>query len=132
ADRFKRPQATLIVASLLFAVLLLVLAHCGAVIATVIAIGIASGLPAGPIMSLPSRVLQPATRAPGMGLFYTLYYAVMMLGPVIAGAAAKSTGSAAAAFDFGAAVLVVCPLLLWGFNRIVAVGGRRRGLSGSR
>src|SRR5262249_50770885 len=123
ADRLGRPQTTLVVASLLFAVLLLVLAHSGAVVATVIAIGIASGLPAGPIMSLPARVLQPATRALGMGLFYTLYYAVMMLGPVIAGAAAKSTETAAAAFDCGAAVLVVCPALLWVFNGIVAGRG---------
>jgi hypothetical protein len=44
----------------------------------------------------------------------------MMLGPVVAGACAKWTGSAAAAFDFGAAVILACPLLLWGFNRIPA------------
>lgn len=50
----------------------------------------------------------------------TLYYATMMLGPVVAGACAKSTGSAAAAFDFGAAVLLACPVLLLGFNRIPA------------
>jgi len=29
-------------------------------------------------------------------------------------------GRAAAAFDFGALVLVICPLLLWVFNRIAA------------
>jgi hypothetical protein len=55
-----------------------------------------------------------------MGVFYTLYYAVMMLGPVIAGAAAKWTGSASAAFDFGALVLVLCPLALWAFNVMAA------------
>ena len=75
----------------------------GAVIPIVIALGLISGLPAGPIMSLPARVLRPATRAIGMGIFYTLYYAAMMLGPVIGGACAKWAGSAAAAFDFGAA-----------------------------
>src|SRR5690349_4074398 len=83
-----------------------------AVIASVIALGLVSGQPAGPVMSLPARVLQGATRAIGMGVFYTLYSATMMLGPIIGGAAAKWTGSAAAAFDFGAAVLVACPLLL--------------------
>ena len=72
-------------------------------------------------MSLPARVLQPATRAIGMGLFFTVYYAAMMLGPVIGGACAKWTGSAAAAFDFGAAMILLCPVLLWGFYRI-AVG----------
>ena len=44
----------------------------------------------------------------------------MMLGPVVGGAIAKWTGSAAAAFDFGAAVMLACPVLLWGFNRIAA------------
>jgi hypothetical protein len=53
-----------------------------------------------------------------MGIFYTLYYATMMLGPVVAGALAKWTGGAASALDFGAAALLACPLLLWGFNRI--------------
>jgi hypothetical protein len=51
-------------------------------------------------------------------VFYTVYYAAMMLGPVIGGAYAKWSGSAAAAFDFGAAMVLACPLMLWGFNRI--------------
>jgi MFS family permease len=120
ADRFKRPQTMLVVASILFAALMLALAHSGAVIATVIVLGIVSGQPAGPIMSLPARVLEPATRAIGMGLFYTIYYAAMMVGPMVAGSAAKWSGSAAAAFDLGALMLVICPLLLWVFNRIAA------------
>jgi len=91
-----------------------------AVIPLVIAIGLISALPSGPIMSLPARVLQPQTRAIGMGIFYTVYYAAMMLGPAVAGAIAKSTGSAAAALDFGTAALLACPVLLWGYNRIVA------------
>jgi len=33
--------------------------------------------------------LRPATRAIGMGLFYTLYYVTMMLGPAVGGACAK-------------------------------------------
>ena len=118
ADRLKRPQGVIIAGSIVFAGLMLCLAHTGAVIASVIALGLVSGQPAGPVMSLPARVLQPATRAIGMGVFYTLYYATMMLGPIIGGAAAKWTGSAAAAFDFGAAVLMACPLLLVVFNAI--------------
>lgn len=120
ADRLKRPQSVLVAGSIVFASLMLCLAHTGAVIASVIALGLVSGQPAGPVMSLPARVLQPATRAVGMGVFYTLYYAAMMLGPIIGGAAAKWTGSAAAAFDFGALVLVACPLLLVLFNRVAA------------
>jgi MFS family permease len=105
---------------LLFALAMLALTRSDAVIVIVTALGMVSGLPAGPIMSLPARALRPETRAVGMGTFYTIYYATMMLGPVVAGALAKSTAHAAAAFDFGAAVLLTCPLLLWGFNRLPA------------
>jgi predicted MFS family arabinose efflux permease len=86
----------------------------------VVALAIFIGLPAGSIMSLPPRVLAPATRAIGMGIFFTIYYIAMMLGPVIGGAFAKWTGSSAAALDFAALVLVICPLLLWVFNAIAA------------
>jgi MFS family permease len=120
ADRFKRPQTMLVAGCMLFAALMLVFAHSSAVISTLIVLGIVSGQPAGPTMSLPARVLEPATRALGMGLFYTMYYAPMVIGPMIAGGAAKWSGSAAAAFDCGAIALVICPPLLWAFNRIVA------------
>ena len=97
---------------------MVLLPRSGAVLPVVFALGLISGLPAGPIMSLPARVLQPQTRAIGMGVFFTLFFACMMLGPVVGGACAKCAGSAAAAFDFGAAMILLCPLILWGFNRI--------------
>jgi MFS family permease len=125
ADRFKRPQAILAAGAIGFAALMLALPRSDAVIPLVIAIGIVSGLPAGPIMSLPASVLLPATRAIGMGIFYTVYYAAMMLGPVIGGACAKWSGSAAAAFDFGAAMVLLCLPLLLAFNRIV-IGSTRQ------
>jgi MFS family permease len=120
ADRLQRPQGVLVVGSLAFAALMLCFAHTGAVILSVIALGLIAGQPAGPVMSLPTRVLSPATRAIGMGIFYTIYYATMMLGPIIGGAAAKWTGSVAAAFDFGAIVIAACPVLLWVFNAVAA------------
>jgi MFS family permease len=120
ADRTKRPQSILVAGAILVAILMLALPRSSAVVLIVIALGLISGLPAGPIMSLPARVLAPATRAIGMGVFYTVYYAAMMLGPVIGGAYAKWAGSAAAAFDFGAVMLLACPLMLWGFNQIPA------------
>jgi predicted MFS family arabinose efflux permease len=86
----------------------------------IVGLGVFIGLPAGSIMSLPARMLAPATRAIGMGVFFTIYYIAMMLGPVIGGACAKWTGSTAAAFDFGVVALLACPLLLWTFNRIGA------------
>ncbi|HEY3792418.1 MAG TPA: MFS transporter, partial [Bradyrhizobium sp.] len=124
ADRTGRPQTILVAASIVSAVLMLAFARGNAVIPTVIALGLISGLPAGPIMSLPARVLAPATRAIGMGIFYTVYYVAMMLGPVAGGAVAKWAGNAAGAFDFGAAIMLLCPVLLWGFNAIAPASAK--------
>jgi MFS family permease len=120
ADRTGRPDFMLVAGCIVLATLMAALPRSGAVIPIIVALGLVSGLPAGPIMSLPARVLQPHTRAIGMGIFFTTFYAAMMLGPVIGGACAKWAGSAAAAFDFGAAMVLLCPLILWGFKRMPA------------
>jgi MFS family permease len=124
ADRTGCPELIIVAGCIVFAMLMMLLPRSGAVIAISIALGLVCGLPAGSIMSLPARVLQPATRAIGMGLFFTVYYAGMMLGPAIAGACAKWAGSAGAALDFGAAMILACPVILWGFNRIQTAAPR--------
>lgn len=125
ADRTGRPLTLAVAASLLVALLLAWLPRSDAVITILVLIGLASGIPAGPIMSLPARVLAPQTRAIGMGVFYTLFYAAMMLGPVVAGRLAKSAGTAAVALDLGALTVLACPPLMWLFERIVSVRVRR-------
>ena len=72
---------------------MILLPRTDAVILIVAALGLVSGQPAGPMMSLPAKVLQPATRAIGMGLFFTMFYGAMMLGPMVAGRLAKWTGN---------------------------------------
>ena len=125
ADRLRHPEAVFIAGGcVVFAAMVAALAHTHAVPFVIVGLAIFIGLPAGSIMSLPARVLGPATRAIGMGIFFTLYYIAMMLGPVIGGACARWTGSAAAALDFGVAALLACPPLLWTFNRIGAQGGK--------
>jgi MFS family permease len=118
ADRSGRPSFVLTAGCIVSAMLMVILPHSNAVIPIIVALGLIFGLPAGPMMSLPARVLRPETRAIGMGTFYMLYYGTMMLGPAVGGALAKWTGSTATALDFGAAVLLACPALLWGFNRL--------------
>jgi predicted MFS family arabinose efflux permease len=118
ADRSRRPSFVLAAGCIVSAMLMVALPRNSAVIPIMLALGMIFGLPAGPMMSLPARVLRTETRAIGMGIFYTLYYGTMMLGPAVGGVLAKWTGSAATALDFGAAVLLACPVLLWGFNRI--------------
>lgn len=124
ADRGK-PFVLTIVASITVAALLAWLTRSDAVITILILIGLIGGFPAGPIMSLAARVLAPETRAIGMGVFYTLFYATMMLGPAIAGRLAKSAGTAAVALDLGALAVLACPPLMWLFERIVSVRNRR-------
>jgi MFS family permease len=124
ADRFKRPYSMMTAGFLVAAALMLALPRNDAVIALVIALGLVGGLPVGPIMSLPASALAPATRAIGMGIFYSVYYAVMMLGPVIGGACAKWSGTAGAAFDFGAVAALLCLPLLLAFNRIATANMR--------
>lgn len=125
ADRTGRPLTLAVAASLAVALLLAWLPRSDAVIPILVLIGLVSGHPAGPIMSLPARVLAPATRAIGMGMFYTLFYAAMMLGPAIAGRLAKSAGTAAVALDLGALAVLACPPLMWLFERIASVRHRR-------
>lgn len=124
ADRFKRPFLLAIATSLMVAGLLAWLPRSNAVITILVLIGLIGGHPAGPIMSLAARVLAPQTRAIGMGVFYTLFYAAMMLGPAVAGWLAKSAGTAAVAMDLGALTVLACPPLMLLFERIVSERSR--------
>ena len=121
ADRSKRGGAVLTAGCAGFALLMLFLSRGGPALPLVIAMGIVCGLPAGAIMSLPTRVLDQRTRSIGMGVFYTVYYAGMLAAPAIGGGLATWADTAAAALDLGAAALLACPLLLWSFHRISQV-----------
>src|SRR5258708_8358556 len=94
----------------------------GAVILTVVALGLLRGQPSGPMLSPPARMLQPATQAIGMGIFDTVYYAAMMHGPIVAGACAKSAGSAASGIRLLRHRAAGMPFAaLGGFNRLPAL-----------
>jgi MFS family permease len=82
--------------------------------------GFISGLPAGIIMTLPARVLAPGVRALGMGVFFTVYYAVMLVAPGLAGALAEQVGDTSLPFTLGAAFCGICLLCFWLFGRMTA------------
>ncbi|WP_320218178.1 CynX/NimT family MFS transporter [Mesorhizobium captivum] len=117
ADRTGSRNAMLAVSCLAFAALVLVLWRGSETLPTLVALGLVCGLPAGAIMSLPTRTLAPSTRALGMGLFYTVYYATMLVAPWLGGKFALWAGSAGAALGLGSAALLACPILLWEFER---------------
>jgi MFS family permease len=118
ADRTGRGEAILLGGCLAFAATLLVATRTDAVLPSFIAIGFTCGLAAAPILSLPVRVLEPATRAVGMGIFFTLFYLHVVAGPWIGGALATMAGTSRVTFDFGAAMLVLCCPALWLFRRV--------------
>ncbi|MET3592693.1 putative MFS family arabinose efflux permease [Mesorhizobium shonense] len=120
ADLTKRGEAIIVAGCIGFALLTVLLSRSGQVLPVVIAVGAVCGLPAGAIMSLPARVLEPKTRAIGMGIFYTAFYAGSPVGSAIGGKLSTSLGSASAAVDFGAVLLLACPAILWFFRRIVS------------
>ena len=53
-------------------------------------------LPAGPMVALASEVLRPQTRSTGMGIYYTLLYVGVALGPMLAGFVSDVSGDPAA------------------------------------
>jgi MFS family permease len=118
ADRTGRPNLVMVLSLLLTALAMAALSRFDFYVANMIVIGVVSGLPVGAIMSLPARVLAPATRAMGMGVFFTMLYGFSVLSPVIAGALIDRTGWDGAAMDFGAAMLVASVGLLALFERM--------------
>ena len=84
-------------------------------------IGVASGLVAGPIMSLPARSLPADARAISMGLFFTLYYVAFLVTPPIAGWFADQQGNLLAAFITGCVLQLLALAALVYFARLKGV-----------
>ena len=122
ADRTGAKGLLITASTLLAAILMFAASRTSYPLAVLIGFGLICGFPAGAMMALPASVLKPQNRAGGMGIFFTIFYLAMSLGPVIAGRLAGYTGRAATALDFGAVLLVACPVLL-GIFMFVREGG---------
>lgn len=116
ADRTKRVDAVLMTGLILFAIMLFIAARTDAILLSFTIMGAVAGLSAGPIMSLPSRILLPGNRAIGMGVFFTIFYMFVVLGPVAAGYLADLSGRISIAFDIGTLMLIACTILLMIFK----------------
>jgi MFS family permease len=112
-ERSGHPQASIVVFSIAIAIVLLLLAFGSAPAVMCALMGVTIGPPAGAIMALPAAVLPPSRRAFGLGIFYTMYYCAMAVGPPMAGWCRDHWQTAAAAILFGAmAYAVIVPLFL--------------------
>jgi predicted MFS family arabinose efflux permease len=115
-QRAGRPLTAIVVCSLIAAAALMVfVADFHPTVACLI-FGLAIGPMSGAILSLPARVLEPADRSVGFGLFYTCFYVLMAAGPLVAGRLQDAWGSPSAALVASAALLAsMVPLvaLFW-------------------
>jgi predicted MFS family arabinose efflux permease len=132
ADRLRLYAPVIAAGCCASALLLLAASRDGSTVAIFAGLGLVSGLPAGAIMSLPTQVLAPAARAVGMGLFFTVFYIAMVVGPALGGLVASRAGTAGAAFDLGAVMLLACLPMVWLFwllaNRVAPrLAGMRQG-----
>lgn len=112
-DRFGRRDTVLYTGMLAGAAAFVLLQLPGAGLGASLLFGIIGMAPAGVIMALSGQAVAPERRAFGMGVFFTLYHAVMAVGPTVAGWLVDRTGTPDAAMLFGAALFaLVIPLAL--------------------
>jgi len=76
----------------------------------------------GPIVALAGEVLRPHVRSAGMGIFYTVLYAGLALGPVLAGFVSDTTDNPAAPVYLIAVLSVLAVLVLGLFRGLQARG----------
>ena len=76
------------------------------------------GLTVGRLMSLPTEFLSARSRATGMGVFYTIYYAGTAGLPVVAGVVLEVSGSIDLVIWFSAACLVLSPIMLQSYRML--------------
>jgi len=78
--------------------------------------GLWTGPGAAPIVALPSEVLRPENRGPGLGVFFTWYYVAMAVGPAVAGAGRDRTGSSSTPLLIAAGMYVAIIVVILVFR----------------
>lgn len=68
--------------------------------------GLAAGVPGGALVALSSEAVSPGNRGPGLGLYYTWYYAGMTAAPALAGGLRDASQHAGAPLILAAALMV--------------------------
>jgi predicted MFS family arabinose efflux permease len=107
ASRWRRPDTLMVVSTAISGLAILAIPNTTAYVLCFTVIGLMLFLPAGIIAALPIEVLRPETRALGLGLFYTTWYAGMAALPPVGGWTYDVTGSAAAPLFYAAALVFV-------------------------
>lgn len=112
AERIGRPNIILIACFSSIGLALVLLTLSLNPLTLFIALGLFFGPPAGVIMALPNEVLRAENRGPGMGIFYTGYYAGTATLPALAGFLQDITEDPATPFIFGGALFFIMIVIL--------------------
>lgn len=107
ADRFGSRELILAVCMTCAVAALLLLSLPGAGLVASLIFGLVGMAPAGVIMALVGQAVAPERRAFGMGVFLTIFYAIMTATPPIAGWILDRTGEPGGPIVLGAALLAV-------------------------
>jgi len=119
ADRTGRKDVIILFSLISFAALMpIAVIYPSSAFVLFCVLGVFFAFGAGPVMTLPAEVLSPKSRALGMGVFFSIYYALMMVGPRIGGGFAESAGDAGAAILAGAVMSLAAAAALLGFRRM--------------
>jgi len=100
-DRFNHRDLVLIICMTGAVASLWLIGTAGAGLAASLLFGLVGMAPAGVIMALAGQAVSPARRAFGMGIFFTVYYAIMAAGPPLAGWIFERAGTAGASLVLG-------------------------------
>jgi predicted MFS family arabinose efflux permease len=103
--RAGRPITAIIACSLIAAAGLMLFVLDFHPTAACLIFGVAIGPMSGAVLSLPAKVLEPADRSVGFGLFYSCFYVLMAVGPTAAGSLQDAWGGPSAALVASAALL---------------------------
>lgn len=122
-DRFNHRDLVLIVCMTGAVASLWLVGISGAGLAASLLFGLVGMAPAGVIMALSGEAVAPARRAFGMGVFFTVYYAIMAAGPPLSGWIYERATTAGASLAFGMSMfaLVIPAVLMF---RLVRLNGR--------
>ena len=107
-QRAKRPDMLCHAAIIAWCLTLLLLSSGSTPMLWIVMGGLLGGLPASAFVSLPSEFLRPESRAAGVGVFYTIYYAGCAIVPTVAGYAYDVVGGAHATLWVAAGLAMLC------------------------
>ncbi len=115
AERSGHAGAVMVVFSLLAGVALALFPVLSIPLLLSVLIGLVIGPSPGAMVGLPAAALSARSRGLGLGIFYTLYYAGVAVGPALAGFSRDLTERAEAPLLFGSAMFVAAALFLFTF-----------------